>query len=54
LWVNRANLPLEQLGTAPTHTGSSLRDVLAFFPAVAAIPAATAPPALPALPALPI
>ncbi len=54
LWVNRANLPLEQLGTAPTHTGSSLRDVLAFFPAVAAIPAATAVPAVPALPALPI
>lgn len=33
LWVNRADLPLEQLGTAPTHTGTSLRDVLDFFPA---------------------
>ncbi len=32
LWVNRAGLPLEQLGTEPTRTGSSLRDVLHFFP----------------------
>jgi 2-haloacid dehalogenase len=32
LWVNRAGLPLEQLGTEPARTGSSLRDVLAFFP----------------------
>ena len=32
LWVNRAGLPLEQLGTAPTRVGSSLRDVLEFFP----------------------
>ena len=32
LWVNRAGLPLEQLGTEPTRTGSSLRDVLDFFP----------------------
>jgi len=32
LWVNRAGLPLEQLDTAPTRTGSSLRDVLSFFP----------------------
>ncbi|HMM84965.1 MAG: haloacid dehalogenase type II [Gammaproteobacteria bacterium] len=31
LWVNRAGLPLEQLDTAPTRTGTSLRDVLAFF-----------------------
>src|SRR5258708_6748865 len=31
LWVNRFNLPLEQLDTEPTRTGSSLRDVLAFF-----------------------
>ncbi len=29
LWVNRAGVPLERLGTSPTHTGSSLRDVLA-------------------------
>ena len=32
LWVNRAGLPLEQLGTEPARTGASLRDVLAFFP----------------------
>jgi 2-haloacid dehalogenase len=29
VWVNRYQLPFEALGTAPTHTGSSLRDVLA-------------------------
>ena len=32
LWVNRAGLPPEQLDTSPTRTGSSLRDVLNFFP----------------------
>ena len=32
LWVNRARLPPEQLDTAPTRTGSSLLDVLDFFP----------------------
>ncbi len=32
LWVNRAGLPLEQLATEPTRTGTSLRDVLDFFP----------------------
>jgi 2-haloacid dehalogenase len=32
LWVNRAGLPLEQLGTEPTHIGTSLRAVLDFFP----------------------
>jgi 2-haloacid dehalogenase len=31
LWVNRAGAPLDPLGTAPTHQGSSLRDVLALF-----------------------
>ncbi len=31
LWVNRFGLPLEQLGTVPTRTGTSLRDVLDFF-----------------------
>ena len=31
LWVNRQNLPFEELGTLPTRSGSSLRDVLAFF-----------------------
>ena len=34
LWVNRAGLPLEALDTEPTRTGSNLRDVLDFFPAV--------------------
>jgi 2-haloacid dehalogenase len=33
LWINRAGLPLEQLDTQPTHTGSNLRAVLDFFPA---------------------
>jgi 2-haloacid dehalogenase len=33
LWVNRAGLPLEALDTEPTRIGSSLRDVLDFFPA---------------------
>jgi 2-haloacid dehalogenase len=32
--VNRAGAPLEQLGTSPTRTGRSLRDVLDFFPVV--------------------
>jgi 2-haloacid dehalogenase len=32
LWVNRAGLPPEMLGAEPTRTGSSLRDVLSFFP----------------------
>ena len=32
LWVNRAGGPLEQLDTVPTRIGSSLRDVLSFFP----------------------
>ncbi len=32
LWVNRAGLPAEQLDTAPTRIGSSLREVLDFFP----------------------
>jgi 2-haloacid dehalogenase len=32
LWVNRAGAPLEQLGTEPSRTGTSLRDVLDFFP----------------------
>jgi len=32
LWVNRAGVPLEQLDTEPTRTGSSLRAVLDFFP----------------------
>ena len=32
LWVNRTGLPLEQLGTEPTRVGTSLHDVLRFFP----------------------
>jgi 2-haloacid dehalogenase len=32
LWVNRTDAPLESLGTAPTRTDTSLRDVLGFFP----------------------
>lgn len=31
LWVNRYQLPFEELGTPPTRTGTNLRDVLAFF-----------------------
>jgi 2-haloacid dehalogenase len=41
LWVNRAGLPLEALDTEPTRIGSSLRDVLDFFPAS---PTGTSPP----------
>jgi 2-haloacid dehalogenase len=33
LWVNRGNLPLDPIGTEPTRTGRSLRDVLDCFPA---------------------
>lgn len=32
LWVNRSGQPFEELGTEPTRTGMSLRDVLGFFP----------------------
>jgi len=32
LWINRADAPLESLGTTPTRIGTSLRDVLSFFP----------------------
>jgi 2-haloacid dehalogenase len=31
LWVNRYQLPFEELGTQPTYSGSSLRDVRVFF-----------------------
>jgi len=31
LWVNRQGLPLDELDTEPTRSGSSLRDVLTFF-----------------------
>jgi 2-haloacid dehalogenase len=33
LWVNRAGLPFEELGTMPTRTASTLSAVLDFFPA---------------------
>jgi 2-haloacid dehalogenase len=32
LWINRFDLPIEQLDAQPTRTGSSLRDVLSSFP----------------------
>ncbi len=31
LWVNRYAMPFEELGTQPTHTGSTLRDVRVFL-----------------------
>jgi 2-haloacid dehalogenase len=31
LWVNRAGLPQEEIGPAPTRVGTSLRDVFSFF-----------------------
>jgi 2-haloacid dehalogenase len=31
LWVNRTGAPFEELGTQPTRTGTSLRDVHSFF-----------------------
>jgi 2-haloacid dehalogenase len=36
LWVNRYQLPFEELDTQPDHTGSTLRDVLALFPTIPA------------------
>lgn len=54
LWVNRTGAPLDPLGTEPSHTGSSLRDVLALFPlptAAAHTAAPSAPPAGPTHPA---
>jgi 2-haloacid dehalogenase len=32
LWVNRQNMPFDELETSPTHQGTTLRDVLALFP----------------------
>ena len=32
-WVNRQNLPFEEIGHKPTYTGSNLNDVLANLPA---------------------
>jgi 2-haloacid dehalogenase len=31
LWVNRYDLPFEELDTEPTHTGKTLDDVLKIF-----------------------
>jgi 2-haloacid dehalogenase len=31
LWVNRGDVPFEELGTEPTHTGKTLDDVLTLF-----------------------
>ena len=33
LWVNRLGLPFEELGTQPVRTGTTLKEVLEFFPA---------------------
>ena len=35
LWVNRQQQPFEELGTQPSRIGSSLREVLGFFPSPA-------------------
>jgi 2-haloacid dehalogenase len=32
-WVNRQNLPFEEIGPKPTYTGANLNDVLATLPA---------------------
>ena len=32
LWVNRYQLPFEEMGTQPARIGTTLRDVLEFFP----------------------
>ena len=42
LWVNRYQLPFEELGTQPLYTGSSLRDVLA-LPGLRDLPPQGAP-----------
>ncbi|WP_119353561.1 haloacid dehalogenase type II [Azohydromonas sediminis] len=39
LWVNRGGQPLEALGTEPARIGTTLRDVLDFFPSSDARPA---------------
>jgi len=50
LWVNRTGAPLDPLGTEPSHTGRTLRDVLDLFPVAASAPS-TPVPAKPAQPA---
>ena len=32
-WVNRQNLPFEEIGPKPTYTGANLNDVLVALPA---------------------
>lgn len=44
LWVNRSGAPLERLGTQPTRSGRSLRDVLGCLPPVAVRADAAHPP----------
>jgi 2-haloacid dehalogenase len=39
LWINRFGLPLDELGAAPTRTGTNLADVLTFSFASSGIPA---------------
>ena len=41
LWVNRSGAPLDRLGTEPTRTGRSLRDVLTLLPRPVARPLST-------------
>jgi len=54
LWVNRASMPLDPLGTTPTHTGRSLRDVLPLLaPAVRGSAAAAPTSASPSSPSSP-
>jgi 2-haloacid dehalogenase len=38
LWINRSGAPLERLDTEPTRRGTSLRDVLDFFPSTSPSP----------------
>jgi 2-haloacid dehalogenase len=37
LWVNRYDVPFEELGTQPTRIGSNLRDVLHLFPTISPV-----------------
>ena len=52
LWVNRTGAPLDPLGTSPSHTGRSLRDVLDLL-AQTPTPASATPAASPAGPTQP-
>lgn len=44
LWINRFGLPLDELGAVPTRIGSSLADVLSFFPSSPSSSLRKAPP----------